>query len=99
LFLWAILPENPSLEEITTIALYLGCPLILSNTVLYVFIPKKDISNIETKYQVHFKTENGTFKISNIKRGVSIMALQGVENQKDWSIISWTISAEIFSAD
>ncbi len=74
---WAILPTNPSLEEIATIFLYLGCPLILSNTVLYVFIPKKELSNIETKYQVHFKAENGKFKIGNIKRGVSIIGAAG----------------------
>jgi hypothetical protein len=77
LFLWAILPADPSLNEIATISLYLGCPLILSNTVLYVFVPKKEISNIEKKYQVHFKTQNGTFKINNVKRGVSVIGAAG----------------------
>ena len=77
LFLWALLPNDPSLKEIANIALYLGCPLILSNTVLYVFIPKKEISNIETKYQVQFKTESGSFKINNIKRGVSVIGAAG----------------------
>ena len=77
LFLWALLPNDPSLKEIANIALYLGCPLILSNTVLYVFIPKKEISNTETKYQVQFKTESGSFKINNIKRGVSVIGAAG----------------------
>ena len=77
LFLWAILPADPSLMEIATISLYLGCPLILSNTVLYVFIPKKEISNIDDKYKVHFKTQNGTFKINNVKRGVSVIGAAG----------------------
>src|SRR5680860_567352 len=77
LFLWAILPADPSLKEVATISLYLGCPLILSNTVLYVFIPKKEISNIDNKYKVHFKTQNGTFKINNVKRGVSVIGAAG----------------------
>ncbi|PKD15774.1 hypothetical protein APR41_10780 [Salegentibacter salinarum] len=77
MFLWALLPDDPSLKEIANIALYLGCPLILSNTVLYVFIPKKEISNTETKYQVQFKTQSGSFKINNIKRGVSVIGAAG----------------------
>ena len=77
LFLWALLPDDPSLKEIASIALYLGCPLILSNTVLYVFIPKKKTSKTESKYLVQFKTENGSFKIKNIKRGVSIIGAAG----------------------
>jgi len=77
LFLWSVLPTDPSLMEVATISLYLGCPLILSNTVLYVFVPKKETSNIEKKYKVHFKTRNGTFKINNVKRGVSVIGAAG----------------------
>lgn len=77
LFLWIIFPVNPTQEEIATITLYLGIPLILSNTALFVFISEKEPSNIETKYKVNFKIENGSFKIGNIKRGVSIIGAAG----------------------
>ncbi|MBZ9632187.1 type IV secretion system DNA-binding domain-containing protein [Salegentibacter sp. LM13S] len=77
LFIWGILPDDPSFKEIATIGLYLGCPLLLINTVLYVFIPKKEPSNIEIKYQVQFKTQNGRFQINNVKRGVSVIGAAG----------------------
>lgn len=77
LFIWGILPDDPSLKEIATIGLYFGCPLMLINTVLYVFIPKKEPSNIEIKYQVQFKTQNGRFQINNVKRGVSVIGAAG----------------------
>ncbi len=77
LLLWSMLPINPSIDEIATITLYLACPLILSNTALYVFMTKKELSNVEAKYQVNFKVENCTLKIANIKRGVSIIGAAG----------------------
>ncbi|MDR5591644.1 type IV secretory system conjugative DNA transfer family protein [Christiangramia sp. SM2212] len=58
--------------------LYFGCPLILINTVFYVFLHKTDLkSNAASKYQVNFKTTGKSFKIENIKRGVSIIGSAG----------------------
>ncbi|WZL90337.1 type IV secretion system DNA-binding domain-containing protein [Salinimicrobium sp. 3283s] len=58
--------------------LYLGCPLLLVNTVLYVFLHKTDLKqNTSEKYQVTFKTDKKNFKIENIKRGVSIIGSAG----------------------
>ncbi|WP_300435437.1 type IV secretion system DNA-binding domain-containing protein [Christiangramia sp.] len=58
--------------------LYFGCPLILINTVFYVFLHKTDLkSNVALKYQVNFKTISKSFKIENIKRGVSIIGSAG----------------------
>jgi len=58
--------------------LYFGCPLILINTVFYVFLHKTDLKgNAALKYQVNFKTTGKSFKIENIKRGVSIIGSAG----------------------
>lgn len=58
--------------------LYLGCPLLLVNTVLYVFF-QKEASNEATddKYKLNFKTENGIVKIDDIKLGASIIGSAG----------------------
>lgn len=77
LLLWGILAATPSFNEIATVALYLGCPLILGNAILYVFLPKNEKTNIPAKYEVHFKTIKSKFKIGNIKRGVSIIGAAG----------------------
>jgi hypothetical protein len=58
--------------------LYMGCPLLLINTVLYVFLHREnDTFNADNKHQVHFKVKQGTFKINNIKRGASIIGSAG----------------------
>jgi len=58
--------------------LYFGCPLILINTVFYVFLHKTDLKNkISLKYQVNFNTIGRSFNIENIKRGVSIIGSAG----------------------
>ena len=58
--------------------LYLGCPLLLFNTVFYVFLHKTDLKqNTSDKYQVTFKTDKKNFKIENIKRGASIIGSAG----------------------
>lgn len=58
--------------------LYIGCPLLLINTVLYVFLHKEnDILDSNDKHQVHFKVKRGNFKINNIKRGASIIGSAG----------------------
>jgi type IV secretory pathway TraG/TraD family ATPase VirD4 len=58
--------------------LYIGCPLLLINTVLYVFLHKENENfGINNKHQVHFKVKGGNFKINNIKRGASIIGSAG----------------------
>ena len=58
--------------------LYIGCPLLLINTVLYVFLHKEnEILDSDDKHQVHFKVKRGSFKINNIKRGASIIGSAG----------------------
>ncbi|WP_370866520.1 type IV secretory system conjugative DNA transfer family protein [Salinimicrobium profundisediminis] len=58
--------------------LYLGCPLLLVNTVFYVFLHKPDLKqNTSEKYRVTFKTDNKSFKIENIRRGASIIGSAG----------------------
>ena len=59
-------------------SLYLISPLLLINTVLYVFLHKSDETvNINNIYQVGFKTSKGIFKIENIKRGASVIGSAG----------------------
>ena len=59
-------------------SLYLICPLLLINTVLYVFLhTPNDIVNTDAKYQVNFKTGQGNFKIENVKRGASVIGSAG----------------------
>ncbi len=58
--------------------LFIGCPLLLINTVLYVFLHKENQTlNTNDKYQVHFKVQRGSFKVDNIKRGVSVIGSAG----------------------
>ena len=65
-------------NTLTLIALYLVCPLILINIVMYVFLPKIDKpTNGDCKYQVSFATTKGIFKLDNIKRGASIIGSAG----------------------
>lgn len=67
-------------EEIpfVLIALYLVCPLVLINVVMYVFLHKTDQpKNRNAKYQVNFATTKGNFTIENIKRGASIIGSAG----------------------
>ena len=58
--------------------LFLGCPLLLLNTVLYVFLHDPVSKNrTDGKYQVSFKSDSRDFKIENIKRGASIIGSAG----------------------
>ncbi|WP_425393610.1 type IV secretory system conjugative DNA transfer family protein [Aequorivita capsosiphonis] len=58
--------------------LYFGCPILLINTILYVFFQKDDNSSkAGSKYEVHFKLNRGEFKIQNIRRGASIIGAAG----------------------
>lgn len=69
---------NVFLDQWITKILYIGCPLLLINTVLYVFLhTENEAFNSNNKYQVQFKVERGNFKIDNIKRGASIIGSAG----------------------
>ena len=58
--------------------LYLGCPLLLVNTVFYVFLHKTEVpKNGDRKYRVNFATTKGNFKLENVKRGASIIGSAG----------------------
>lgn len=58
--------------------LYVCCPLLLINTVQYVFLhDPEEPANADAKYQVDFKTTKGNFKINNIKRGASVIGSAG----------------------
>ncbi|MBU3026112.1 type IV secretory system conjugative DNA transfer family protein [Zobellia galactanivorans] len=65
-------------NELTSILLYLVCPLLLINIGFYVFLHKTNSTkNGSSKYQVNFATNKGNFKLDNIKRGASIIGSAG----------------------
>lgn len=65
-------------NQLVLVLLYLVCPLMLINTVMYVFLHKsEDKQNGNTKYQVSFSTHKGIFKLDNIKRGASVIGSAG----------------------
>ena len=69
---------DDSIYNLVRYLLYIICPLLLINTVLYVFLHKSNqYQNPDDKYQVHFKTVGKKFKINNVKRGASIIGSAG----------------------
>ncbi|MBK5193973.1 MAG: type IV secretory system conjugative DNA transfer family protein, partial [Flavobacteriaceae bacterium] len=73
-----LMSQNPDFEAILRTVLFIGCPLILSNTAMYVFFQKEDESSLAgAKYEVNFKIKTGKFKIKNIKRGASVIGAAG----------------------
>jgi len=65
-------------NELTSILLYLVCPLLLINIGFYVFLHKTNSTkNGSSKYQVNFATNKGNFKLDNIKRGASLIGSAG----------------------
>ena len=60
------------------ILLLLGCPLMLLNTVLYVFLSKENIDKLKNKpFHTQLKIKNGTINLENIRRGISIIGSAG----------------------
>lgn len=57
--------------------LYFGCPILLINTLLYVFYQKENKLKAESKYEIQFNVTQGKFKIQNIRRGASIIGAAG----------------------
>ncbi|TXK76369.1 type IV secretory system conjugative DNA transfer family protein [Mesonia sp. K4-1] len=65
-------------ELFANMVVWVGCPLLIINTTLYVFLHRSDQPlHISKKYQVHFSTSGSSFKVDNIKRGVSIIGSAG----------------------
>ena len=65
-------------ELFANMVLWVGCPLLIINTTLYVFLHRSDQPlHISKKYQVHFGTNGPSFKVDNIKRGISIIGSAG----------------------
>ncbi len=76
--LWLFFKTNHFLTPWFSHLLFVGCPLMLINTILYVFLHNEnDIFDANNKYQVQFKVKHGSFKINNIKRGASIIGSAG----------------------
>ena len=70
--------QNPPIFPILKMILYLGCPLLLSNTILFVFFQKeKKNTTVPSLYEVHFKLKSGKFRINNILRGASVIGAAG----------------------
>ncbi len=60
------------------ILLVLGCPLMLINTVLYVFLSKGSTGNLKAKpFLAQLKIRNGIIDLENIRRGISIIGSAG----------------------
>lgn len=59
-------------------SLHYACPLLLINTVFYVFLHRPDESSTEDgRFKVSFATTKGKFKLDNIKRGASVIGSAG----------------------
>ncbi len=71
-----LFPLNKDWFVFAKTLLLIGCPMILGNIAMYVFI-QKEIDNIPDKYKVRFKVKHGKFQINNIKRGASIIGSAG----------------------
>lgn len=69
--------QDVTTRETLNELLFLVCPLLLINTVLYTFIEKVEGNKVDPKYEVKFKVEHGNFKLRNIKRGASIIGAAG----------------------
>ena len=70
--------ENHTLFYHLKTTIMIICPMLLLNTVLYVFLHNSDEEDsISTTYKVEFKLHRGSFKINNIKRGASIIGSAG----------------------
>ena len=59
------------------VILFIIVPILFIGSILYVFLHKDDSAKQDKKYQVRFKLNWGTFKIENIKRGVSVIGSAG----------------------
>ncbi len=65
-------------NRLILILLYLGCPLMLINTGLYVFQQRtEEVKEGNEIYRIGFRTHGGHFHLENLKRGASIIGSAG----------------------
>ncbi|HEA29160.1 MAG TPA: type IV secretory system conjugative DNA transfer family protein [Leeuwenhoekiella sp.] len=65
-------------DPLIVVMLELGCPLLLINTGMYVFLHTTNRpKSAERKYRVQFASNRGNFKLENIKRGASVIGSAG----------------------
>ena len=65
-------------NDVEVVLLKIVCPLLLINTVCYVFLHKeKSLEKKDPRYQVSFATNKGNFTLDNIRRGASIIGSAG----------------------
>jgi len=57
--------------------LWISCPLLLVNIIVYTFLGKDEKTETKDKYFLQIKGNNGKVTIDNIKRGVSIIGSAG----------------------
>ena len=57
--------------------LYIFIPLVLVNTVFYVYFHQEEQDNLGDKYRVKFKLKQGNLTVNNIKRGASVIGAAG----------------------
>jgi len=69
-----LLDNNPMVLARTL--LWIVCPLVLSNILLYVFLDKPTDKTLD-RYKVRFGVKHGKFQIQNIRRGASIIGSAG----------------------
>lgn len=65
------------LDHLLVLILWYLLPLLLLNTVLYVFVNTEARKDIPKKYQVKFLLKEGKLTIENFRRGVSIIGAAG----------------------
>lgn len=70
--------EYQTIPHLIKSMLFMICPMLLMNTVLYVFLHKPDDGDtVLNTFKVEFKISRGKFKLNNIKRGASIIGSAG----------------------
>ncbi len=61
-----------------SIILLLGCPLMLLNTILYIFLSVDNTVDERSKlFRARLNTKNGVINLENIRRGISIIGSAG----------------------
>lgn len=75
LFLYSLLATD---SRYVKAVLMLGCPMLLLNIILYVFLQKEtEVNVVEEKYRVRFKLKRGRLEIAQIRRGASVIGSAG----------------------
>lgn len=63
--------------SLVEIIIYVIVPVLFVAILLYVFYDSETTEKTDKRYQVKFLTKSGTFKIDNVKRGVSVIGSAG----------------------